>query len=139
MAQTERPNHSGLRPGVDIDMEEAGRRLQIPRAEWDTPAIQELVGFIIRAHELWQDLFNAAADASREMPPPFLDGAHDLSTRYHAAENLVRVILALLQEGLGVWETRQEPGGQDFGYLEEKLRTALAAYGLAVIRKPGSS
>jgi hypothetical protein len=49
MAETERPNLSGLQPGVDIEMAEAGTRVHIPRAEWDMPAIQELVGFIVRA------------------------------------------------------------------------------------------
>jgi hypothetical protein len=136
MSDNERRNHSGLQPGTDIDMERVGRDLHIPRDEWDNLQVQELAGFIVRVEELWRDLSDAACDVSGETMPPFLDGAHSLYDRYYAAENYLRVILALLKEGLGVWETRQEPGSRNFEYLGEKLANALGEYGLAVVARP---
>jgi len=133
MTEGERQNYSRLEPGVDIDMELAGTDLHIPRQDWDDPAMQELAGFIVRAEELQQDLFKAATQAGCEKSPPFLDGAHSLGQRYLTAEQLLRVILAMLKEGLGVWETRQEPGSRNFDYLEEKLTTALEPYGMTII------
>jgi len=132
MAANERLNHSGLKPGVDIDMEAAGARLRIPRDEWDNPAMQELVGFIVRVDELQRDLFDAVLTNAQENLPGFLDGTHILAARYHTAEQLLRVLHAVLHEGLSFWETKQEPGSANFDYLTEKLENALEPYGLVV-------
>jgi hypothetical protein len=139
MEANERPNHSDLTPGVDVDIERAGAGLHIPQDEWQNPAVQELIGFIVRVDELQKDFFNAATDSARDEVPAFLDGAHVLADRYYTSEQLLRVIAALLREGLSFWATRQEPGSTNFHYLTEKLDNALRPYGLAVTPQPKAS
>lgn len=116
---------------MDIDMERAGTHLHIPRDEWENPAVQEPVGCIVRVDELQQDRFAAVGARAHEQLPRFLDGTHALPTRYATAEQFLRVIAALLREGLGVWERRQESASANFHELEEKLANALQPYGLA--------
>jgi hypothetical protein len=132
-------NHAGLAAGVDIDMDRAREHLGLPEAELDNPWMQELVGLLVRVEELQQHLFDASLQAGTRLPP-FLDGAHSLGARYHAAEQLLRVVLALLREGLGRWSRPLEAGSDSLAYLEEKLQAGLADYDLTMVargsRKP---
>ena len=123
-------NFSGLEPGIDLDMDTAAAHLGLPRNILDSPVVAELVGFLTRVEELQEDLYRAAG--ANRPTPAFLDGTHDLYERYHAAEQLLRVALAILREGLGPWDQRIEPGSGSIGYLTEKLTNAVKPYGIVV-------
>jgi hypothetical protein len=110
-------------PGVAAD-------LGIPPERLTEPAVRQLVGLMARVLQLQLDFSEASTNALNIAPPvPPAAGTQSFVVRYYVADNLLRVIAAVLREGMAAWE---RPLTEDPGYLLEKTRKALARYELTV-------